>query len=272
MGRHDTTGTFRWAGLGVMIGAAAGVAQAQTATVAFYHNSADHAGLFVVPGLTAATVSATKQDSGFNGAVSGVIQAAPLYWHPAGATAGTVIIATENDTVYALNEATGVPVWQTQLGTAATPSSGCGNINPLGATGTPVIDAATGTLYVEAAVESGGGPVHELFALSLSTGAVLPGWPVAIGAGIRALGEDFTDNVEEQRGALALLAGKVFIPFGGYDGDCGNYHGVVASVSTTATPAVTAALVDQRGEGRHLGARRDRLGWQRAVLRDRQYR
>jgi outer membrane protein assembly factor BamB len=202
-----------------------------------------------VPGLTAATVSATKQDSGFNGAVSGVIQAAPLYWHPAGATAGTVIIATENDTVYALNEATGVPVWQTQLGTAATPSSGCGNINPLGATGTPVIDAATGTLYVEAAVESGGGPVHELFALSLSTGAVLPGWPVAIGAGIRALGEDFTDNVEEQRGALALLAGKVFIPFGGYDGDCGNYHGVVASVSTTATPAVTAALSTSAEKG-----------------------
>ncbi len=44
-------------------------ARAQTATVAFFHNTADHAGLFTVPGLTPATVASTKPDTAFNGAV-----------------------------------------------------------------------------------------------------------------------------------------------------------------------------------------------------------
>ena len=249
---HSANGSVSWAaGLitAALVFAAAGPSRAQTATVPFYHNTADHAGMFVVPGLTAATVSATKQDTGFNGAVSGVINAAPLYWRPTSASSGTVIVATENDIVYALDETTGLPVWQRQLGTAATPASGCGNINPIGTTSTPVIDTATGTLYVEAALEQNGALVHNLFALSLSTGTVLAGWPVPIGAGIRSLGQNFSDNVEEQRGALALLAGKVFIPFGGYDGDCGNYHGIVASVSTTATPSVTAALSTSAEKG-----------------------
>jgi outer membrane protein assembly factor BamB len=228
---------------------AAGGARAQTATVPFYHRTADHAGLFVVPGLTAASVGQTALDTGFNGSVSGVINAGLLYWRPAGASSGTVIVATENDTVYALDETTGVAVWQRQLGTAGTPDAGCGNINPLGATGTPVIDTATGTLYVEAVVEQGGAPVHQLFALSAASGAILPGWPVALGAGIRAQGASFDDGVEEQRGALALLDGKVFIPFGGYDGDCGDYHGIVASVSTTGTPAVVGVASTSAEKG-----------------------
>ncbi len=100
-----------------------------------------------------------------------MINAAPLYWRPTGATTGLVIVASENDIVYALNETTGLPVWQTQLGTAATPTSGCGNIDPIGVTGTPVIDAATGTLYLDATTGGTAGPTHQLFALSLTTGA-----------------------------------------------------------------------------------------------------
>jgi outer membrane protein assembly factor BamB len=228
----------------------AGWADAQTSTVANYHNTPDHAGVFIVPGLTNQNVGSTTQDTAFNGTVSGVINAAPLYWRATGASSGTVIVATENNVVSALDETTGLPVWSTNLGTPDPHSNTCGNINPVGVTSTPVIDPASGTLYVEAFVDGAGGSgAHQLFALSLSNGAILPNWPVAVGAGVRALGARFDEDVQEQRGALNLVNGNVYIPFAGYDGDCGDYHGVVAAVATTGTPAVAHAFetADKRG-------------------------
>ena len=209
-------------------------AQAQDMSVPFYHATLDHAGLFVVPGLTAATAAATRPDPGFHATVTGVINATPLYWRPAGATAGSVIVATDSNVVAALNEVTGAAIWSTTLGTPVSRNGQCGNINPVGATGTPVIDTATGTLYVDAIVGNSGAPQNKLFAISLATGAILPNWPVAVGAGVRAAGQSFDETLEEQRGALSLLNGTVYIPFGGYIGDCGAYHGIVAGVATAS--------------------------------------
>lgn len=56
-----------------------------------------------------------------------------------------VLVATEGDSLYALDAATGQVQWQTTVGSPvplrALP---CGNINPLGITGTPVYDPVTG--------------------------------------------------------------------------------------------------------------------------------
>ncbi|MGO8877481.1 MAG: PQQ-binding-like beta-propeller repeat protein, partial [Acidimicrobiales bacterium] len=65
-----------------------------------------------------------------------------------------VIVATELDEVYALNASTGKVAWRFSIGRSTTTSvidnapglSGCGDISPLGITGTPVIDPATGEL------------------------------------------------------------------------------------------------------------------------------
>ena len=70
----------------------------------------------------------------------------------------------------------------------------CGNIDPSGITGTPVIDAAAATLYVVANLRSG--PHHELFALDLSDGTVR--WHRAIDP------PGLAPAVEQERGALAL--------------------------------------------------------------------
>jgi hypothetical protein len=62
----------------------------------------------------------------------------------------------------------------------------CGNIGPLGITGTPVIDERSQTLYVDAMVGGAAQPRHQIFALSLANGATLPGWPVEVGSALAA--------------------------------------------------------------------------------------
>jgi len=62
-----------------------------------------------------------------------------------------VIAATENDSVYGLDQATGRVVWRRNVGTPVPLDSlPCGNIDPLGITGTPVYDPANGLVYAVA--------------------------------------------------------------------------------------------------------------------------
>ena len=62
-----------------------------------------------------------------------------------------VIAATENDSLYGLDQATGQVIWRTHVGTPVPLSDlPCGNIDPLGITGTPVYDPASGLVYAVA--------------------------------------------------------------------------------------------------------------------------
>ena len=84
----------------------------------------------------------------------GNVYAQPLYWRPAGAAGGRVIVATEDNVVAALDAVTGRTVWQQSLGPPAmSAAQPCGNIDPLGITGTPVIDERRGALYLDAMVD-----------------------------------------------------------------------------------------------------------------------
>jgi len=59
----------------------------------------------------------------------------------------TVIAATEGDSVYALDRASGRIRWRVKLGTPVPLSKlPCGDIDPLGITGTAVYDPANGTV------------------------------------------------------------------------------------------------------------------------------
>src|SRR5262249_42929349 len=79
----------------------------------------------------------------------------------------TVYAATENNTVYALDATTGRQIWQQHLAApAALNQLTCGNIDPYGITGTPVIDTANNVMYV-VALQSSPTIHHELYALNL---------------------------------------------------------------------------------------------------------
>ncbi|WP_090872175.1 outer membrane protein assembly factor BamB family protein [Paraburkholderia diazotrophica] len=200
-------------------------------TVPGYHRTDDRSGQYVVPGLTWQSASHLHRDSRFDGKVDGHIYAQPLYWRPPGSAAGLLIAATQANIVYALDAATGRVVWRTVLGPPVPRSAlPCGNVDPVGVTGTPVIDPAAGKLYVDALVGRQGEPAHLVYGLSLRDGSVLPGWPVDVAAGLRARGMSFDSRVQSERGALVILEGRLFVPYGGYFGDCGNYHGGVVGL------------------------------------------
>jgi outer membrane protein assembly factor BamB len=61
-----------------------------------------------------------------------------------------IVAVTESNNVYALNATTGAVIWQLNLGPAVTSGLPCGNISPLGITGTPVVDLASRSLFLDA--------------------------------------------------------------------------------------------------------------------------
>src|SRR5271169_841777 len=79
-------------------------------TVPAYHADAARSGHYVVPGLTWANAGNMRLDAAFDRHVPGNVYAQPLYWHPAGAARGLVIVATEDNAVVALDADTGKTV------------------------------------------------------------------------------------------------------------------------------------------------------------------
>ncbi|MGH7156358.1 MAG: hypothetical protein ACREF3_20750, partial [Acetobacteraceae bacterium] len=198
------------------------------------------------PGLTWQSVSGVHRDTGFDGRIEGHVYAQPLYWHPSAAGTGLIIVATESDVVWALDAASGRVVWHTTLGRPVPRSAlPCGNINPLGITGTPVIEPQTGALYLDAMVDQDGTPQHLIFGLRLADGSVLPGWPINVQQALHRFGIPFRAAQQNQRSALALLDGRIFVAFSGQFGDCGGYHGIVLGVGIT--PPQPAAAWATRG-------------------------
>jgi len=131
-----------------------------------------------------------------------------------------VIVATANDTVYSLRRANGTVEWKQHLGTPVAASDlPCGNVDPVGITSTPVVDPFAGRIYAVGMEQPG---KHTLWALDLASGKVVDSTRVDVP------GSDPT--VQNQRGALTLAHGTVYVPFGGRYGDCGDFHGRVTAV------------------------------------------
>lgn len=220
------------------------------ASVPTYHGNAERSGNFVVPGLTVERARNIHLDPAFQPRLAGHVYAQPLYWQPPGSAAGVLILATENDTVSAIDAHSGSTVWTRQLGRPVRYSAlPCGNIDPLGITGTPVIDEARQAVYLDAMVADGSGPRHRVFALALKDGAPLPGWPVDVAEALAARGQHFEARDQNQRGALAILAGRVYVPYGGHYGDCGDYRGWVVGIGLGDPHDVVGWSTRARGGG-----------------------
>jgi hypothetical protein len=206
--------------------------------------------------LTPANVNRNTFGLLFTYPVDGQIYAQPLYVSsltiPGRGTHNVIFVATQHDSVYALdadnNTAAGGVLWQVNLGpSAATPNNDFGNrygpyhdIDPeVGITSTPVIDLASGTIYVEAFTHEGSSYLHRLHALDIFTGAEKPFSPVVVAASVPGMGVDSSGRMvsfnalqQLQRPALTLVGGRVYVAYSGY-ADTDPYHGWILGFNAT---------------------------------------
>jgi outer membrane protein assembly factor BamB len=219
-------------------------------SVLTYHADPSRSGNFIVPSLTWDRASSLQLDGNFAARISGHVYAQPLYWRSSESTSGTLLVATEGNVVHAVDAVSGQVRWQHSLGKPVPRSSlPCGNISPLGVTGTPVVDAAREAIYLDAAVESASGPRHLVFAVSVTDGTPLPGWPIDVMETLGREGQNFGARDQNQRGALAILAGNLYVPFRGHFGDCGQYRGFVLGISLSDPRTIRSWAARARGGG-----------------------
>jgi hypothetical protein len=197
------------------------------ASVLQYHKDARRSGNYADAAFTRTAAAMLKKDTTFTAMVAGPTYAQPLYFEGGPGGKDLVITATEQNEVTAFNAADAMVVWRKTLAPPVSAGLACaGSITPLGVTGTPVIDAASRTLFVAAMTA---GPKHQIFALSLDDGSPRMGWPVDVST-MKAGTLAFSSSEENQRGALVIVNNTLFVPYGGLFGDCGNYHGWVIGV------------------------------------------
>jgi hypothetical protein len=229
--------------------------------------------------LTPANVKTSSFGKLFAQAVDGYVYAQPLYMSnvsmPGKGTHNVVFVATEHDSVYAFDADTNSgsnanPLWKVSLippGATTVPyyETGSGDIVPeIGITGTPVIDAATGTLYVVAKTKENGSYVQRLHALSVATGAEKLGGPIRLSAWVRGTGDGsvngtltFNELRQHNRAALLLSNGVVYLTFASH-GDNIPYHGWILGyqASTLRKVAIYNSTPDGKTDpsGYPLGA------------------
>ena len=199
-------------------------------------------------------------------AVDGQVYAQPLVkTNVAIARVGTrdvVYVATEHDSVYAFDAKTLAPIWHDSFINPAagiTPEQSTdpdtSDIYPeIGITSTPVIDAATSTMYVVSTVRivtpgKAVGFAQQLHALDLATGAEKLGGPVSLTASVPGSGTGsvlgtitYQPKWQNQRSALLLSNGVIYIASASFS-DHGPYHGWVLGYNAQ-TLRQTSAFVN----------------------------
>lgn len=230
--------------------------------------------------LTHGNVNPIQFGKLFTQSLDGMESGQPLYvpdvFIPASnATHNVVYVATLHDSVYAFDAdsnqgSNAAPLWWvnfldpangvTTLPVAGYVCIGTSGYTEFGIQGTPVIDINRNTIYVLAMTLENGAYVHKLHALDLGTGAERSGSPVTISASVTIGGKvyPFVDKYQQQRPALLLQDGIVYIGFGSpgcniktemgwvmaYDGGTLRQEGVF-----DASPGVDASAIWMSGAG-----------------------
>jgi len=231
-----------------------GIGQVNVST---YHNDNSRTGQNTAETiLTPANVNSTEFGKLFTTTVDAPVYAQPLYLsnvNIGGVAHNVVYVATQNDSVYAIDSQSGAIYWHANLiptGGSAISSAddiGCGDIpGTVGIVGTPVIDPSTGTLYVVAKFKLNGVIYQYLHALDVTSGADKLGGPVNIQATYPGTATDgngttltFSARHENQRAALLLENGQIWISWASHC-DVSPWHGWIMaySAATLAQEAV----------------------------------
>ncbi|MGA2980503.1 MAG: hypothetical protein ABSD76_13010 [Terriglobales bacterium] len=216
--------------------------------------------------LTPLNVNSNQFGKLFTQPVDGLVIGQALYLPgvtiPGAGVHNVVYVATMHDSVYAFDADSAKggnarPLWHTSFlinGATTVPIAlqGCGATTQwteVGIVSTPVIDTATGTLYVVAKTYENSTFVHRLHALDVTTGLEKAGSPIVITASYEVDGKNysFEPAMQVNRPALLLENGNVYIAIGSNGCRGGKEEGwVVAYNASTLEPV--GAFDDEPGE------------------------
>jgi chitodextrinase len=208
--------------------------------------------------------------------VPGQVYGQPLYVANlaiGGGTHNVFFVVTESDWVYAFDADGGangtscIQYWKASMLTAAhgailgestVPAADTGEtgdlIPEIGITSTPVIDSATGTLYLTSkSKESNTAYHHRLHALDLATGAEKLSGPKEITATAPGTGFMFDPRIHMQRPALLLSGNNIYVGFGSH-GDQNNYHGWLIGYDKTTLAQSSVWVATDTSVNLTLGA------------------
>jgi hypothetical protein len=267
----DVSGAILQAGVNVTVGSGTPPPPPPSSIsgVFTYHNDNGRSGQNKLETkLTPANVNVTHFGKKFTRSVAGKVYAQPLYVAgvniPNKGTFNVVYVVTEHDSVYAFDAdgAVSAPLWSRSF---INPSAGIttglgadiGNYDigtEIGITGTPVIDPASGTIYMVAETKENGVYVQRLHALSIATGAEKFGGPVKIQATVSGSGTggdgaghiSFQPMYQSQRAGLLLANGNVYIAWGSH-GDGGPYHGWIMAYNASTLQQTAVLNVTRNG-------------------------
>jgi hypothetical protein len=248
-------------------------ASAFAQNVLTYHNNNAHTGLNPSETtLTQSNVNVNTFGKLFVLTVDGPVDAEPLYISAVpvnGATHNVLIVATENDSVYAFDADAGTQLWHARTlesGEAPSDDRGCSQITPtIGVTATPVIlrpVGSNGVIYVTAMSKNSSGDYFQrLHALDATTGNELYGGPATISAKYPGTGDSssggyviFEPAQFAERGGLLAVNGLIYLAFTSHC-DARPYTGWVMGYNPTTLAQETVIDVTPNGnEGSIWGA------------------
>src|SRR5207237_4685946 len=169
-----------------------------------FHNHDSRDGLYVDSSFTLSAAANLTRDLNFDGTIVGNVFAQPLYLDDGPGGRPTIIAVTESNNVYALDAADGSVIWERNVGSPVSAIDlNCTKFDPMGITGTPIVDLASRALFLDAMTTPDGGETkkHLILSLNLDTGDINPGWPVDVEATASYNGLTFTAEIQQQRPA-----------------------------------------------------------------------
>jgi hypothetical protein len=252
--RHGAAATA--AGVAALLSVAGGAAQAQMNITTYHYDNNRTGWNSTETALTQSNVSNSKFGLLQTVSLDDQVDAQPLIVNNEtinGVQHNVVYVATENNSVYAIDAQSGQVLLQTNLGAPVQWPLGCGNNGPdVGINSTPVIDVANGALYVIAYTLQNNTPTYYLHALSLTTLSDTTAPVMVSASGTLSNGKPYNFNAsnQRQRPGLLLSNGTIYAGFGSFcDFAANDSRGwVLGWQESTLTPLASNRLNDTKNK------------------------